>query len=52
MFGGIATLSTGCFESWEYLGPKVRLAALLSSLLVVIVLGLWRFRRAADSGLS
>ncbi len=49
MFGGIGTLAEGCFESWDYLGPWLRLAALLSSLIVIIMLGLWRFRRSSES---
>jgi hypothetical protein len=43
MFGGIGTLATGCFESWEYLGPWLRLSALLVTLVILIALGLWRF---------
>ncbi|MDB5291252.1 MAG: undecaprenyl pyrophosphate phosphatase [Phycisphaerales bacterium] len=45
MFGGIGTLAAGCFESWDYLGPWLRLGALLSVLVVLILLGLWRFGR-------
>ncbi len=49
MFGGIGTLVTGCFESWEYLGPGQRLGSLISTLIITIVLGLWRFGRIQDS---
>ncbi|MDB5910490.1 MAG: undecaprenyl pyrophosphate phosphatase [Massilia sp.] len=48
IFGGIGTLAAGCFESWDYLGPWLRLNALLSVLIVLIGLGLWRFRRRPE----
>jgi hypothetical protein len=44
MFGAISTVTEGCYESWEALGPRIRLASLLVMLLVTIALGLLRFR--------
>ncbi|HEY8751925.1 MAG TPA: hypothetical protein VIM11_28345 [Tepidisphaeraceae bacterium] len=49
MFGGIGTLTAGCFESWDYLGPWLRLNALLFALIVIVLSGLWRFRPRADT---
>lgn len=44
MFGGIATLGYGCYSSWDAIGRWIRIGSLLLALLIVIVLGLWRFR--------
>lgn len=44
MFGGIITLAEGCYTSWDALGRWLRFGSLGFALLVVIAVGLWRFR--------
>ena len=49
MFGGIATLAGGCYNSWDAIGRWVRLSSLILALLVVVLLGLWRLGKADRS---
>ena len=44
MFGGIATLADGCYISWDVLGRWLRFGSLGFALILVVILGLWRFR--------
>jgi len=44
MFGGLATLTTGCYEGFEFLSPTMKFSGLILLLAVIIVLGLLKYR--------
>jgi hypothetical protein len=46
MFGGIFTLTAGCYSAWDELGRWTHFASLVIALLTLVILGLWRFRPA------
>jgi hypothetical protein len=48
MFGGLATLTAGCYSYWDKMDSWLRFGSLLVALAVVVGIGLWRFRPAAD----
>jgi len=52
MFGGLGSLTTGCYSYWDKMDGRLRLASLLLSLAIVIVLGLWRFRTNSSTAVQ
>ena len=46
MFGGLSSLATGCYSYWDRMGDSLRFESLVVALLIVVLLGLWRFRSA------
>jgi len=43
MFGGLAALATGCYTYWDRMDAWLRLASLVLVLVVLLILGTWRF---------
>lgn len=48
VFGGLIALGVGCYSYWDKMEGWHRFASLLLVLLVLMVLGSWRFWRAAS----
>ncbi|MEX0703181.1 MAG: hypothetical protein WD069_13890 [Planctomycetales bacterium] len=44
MFGGLGSLTAGCYSYWDEMGGWLRFGSLVVSLAVVLLLGTWRFR--------
>jgi putative Mn2+ efflux pump MntP len=44
MFGGLASLTAGCYAYWDRMGDWLRFGSLVLALLVLLILGTWRFR--------
>jgi hypothetical protein len=45
MFGGLIALAQGCYSYWDRMDDKLRFGSVVAALLVVLVLGTWRFRK-------
>jgi hypothetical protein len=43
-FGGLCTLGSGCYSYWDHMGDRLRFFSLLGVLVVLITLGLLKFR--------
>jgi len=52
MFGGLASLTAGCYSYWDKMDGWLRFGSLLLALLVLLVLGTWRFWPARANGTS
>jgi hypothetical protein len=44
-FGGVCTLTTGCYTYWNDMGDALRFGSLLLVLCILIAIGLWKFGR-------
>ena len=45
LFGGLATLTAGCYSYWDQMDAWLRFGSLLLALTALLVLGMWRYRR-------
>lgn len=45
LFGGLLTLGHACFSYWDTMADWLRFASLLAALIILGVLGGWRFRK-------
>jgi hypothetical protein len=52
MFGGLASLTMGCYSYWDKMDGWLRFGSLLLALLILLVLGTWRFRPVGANGTS
>ena len=50
LFGGLATLTSGCYSYWDKMGDWLRFGSLVVALAVLLVLGTWRFRMVGPAG--
>jgi len=48
MFGGLGSLSTGCYCYWDRMGDWLRLGSLAVALVIVLALGTWRFGKISE----
>jgi len=44
MFGGLGSLTAGCYSYWDKMGGWLRFGSLVVALVVVLLLGTWRIR--------
>jgi len=44
MFGGLSTLTEGCYSAWDFLDRWTQLSSLIVCLVVIVALGMWKFR--------
>ena len=51
MYGGLASLTTGCYSYWDRMDGWLRFGSLLVALAVLLALGIWRFRPRRSDGL-
>jgi putative Mn2+ efflux pump MntP len=49
MFGGLASLAAGCYSYWDRMEGWLRFGSLVVALIVLLVLGTWRFRPVRPS---
>jgi len=52
MFGGLSSLAMGCYSYWDKMGDWLRPGSLLVALVVLLVLGTWKFRPASSGNSS
>jgi hypothetical protein len=52
MFGGLFALTAGCYAYWDRMGDWLRFGSLIVALIVVLVLGIWRFWPVAQASHS
>lgn len=50
IFGGLASLANGCYSYWDDMEAMHRFLSLLLALLVLLLMGSWRFWRPAPEG--
>jgi len=48
-FGGLCTLTSGCYSYWDDIDDVLRFVSLLAVLLILIGIGLYKYRRPAGS---
>jgi hypothetical protein len=46
-FGGVCTLTAGCYSYWDHMGDALRFASLLVVLVILVAIGLLKFGRPA-----
>lgn len=46
-FGGMCTLATGCYSYWDDMGDALRFFSLLIVLVILVAIGLFKFRHPA-----
>ena len=44
MFGGLGSLTAGCYSYWDNMSAWLRFGSLVLALIVVLTLGTWKFR--------
>jgi hypothetical protein len=50
MFGGLSSLTAGCYSYWDKMGDRLRFGSLVVALAVLLVLGTWRYRSIDPGG--